>query len=343
MSKKSRTRTRARAALTDKPTTTLREPADMVSVIPYFLGHEPHESVVIVSLVGPRRRFGPCLRHDLVDPAQAPELVSYLLSLVAHQRWDVVLCVGYSDNRGLADAVMRPLTERLLANGVGILESLGVGHGRWWSYTCSDPGCCPAEGTPFDPAASQAAAVMVAEGRSKAESREALRAQFAPALDSVRSAVAERCHALAAKRGAVGSSEWWTSAEVEEGVRNLLGKQDLDPDRCAELLTMVQSPLSRDVAWTMMTRSDADEHLRLWSQVVRAAPDALLPPAASLAGFAAWAAGNGVLASHAADRVSEVDPTHSMMLLLRRVLDNGVDPDCWDATAAKVRRVSSPV
>jgi hypothetical protein len=340
MSKKSRTLKKARAVGAAKSVTTVREPSDLVSLIPYLLGYEPRESIVVLSLVGSQRYFGPSLRLDLVELAHTSEFVDYVARLVAHQGWEVVLCVAYSDDRGLVDAVMGPLAGTLRAAGVTVFEALGVGHGRWWSYTCSDPACCPLDGTAFDPTASKAAAAMVANGRSKAASRDALRARFAAIPDDVRLDIGNRCGALLKEQAAADTSERWTSAEVEERVLAGLGEENIGIDTCAGLLAMVQSLETRDIAWMMMTRDDAAQHLALWSQVTRAAPDRLLAPAGSLAGFAAWLSGQGVIASHAADRVSEVAPNYSMMLLLREVLEKCVNPDVWDTASGNPRRVS---
>jgi hypothetical protein len=334
MPKKKRTRKAPPNVRVTQPVTKVGQPADIVSLIPYLLGHEPNDSVVVVSLVGPRRRFGPCVRLDLVALDQTQAFAVYVSDLVERQGWTAVICAAYSDDRAVVDALMVPLTARL-SSTIAVIEALGVGHGRWWSYTCSDPSCCPVDGTPFDPTTSSAVAVMVAEGRPKAASRDALRGQFAPRSNDVRRETARRCQALIDKRGPDEQSARWTPAEVHERILACQGVADLSLDSSAELLAMVQTPETRDIAWTMMTRSNAAQHLALWSQVTRTAPDRLLAPAGSLAGFAAWLSGEGVLASHAADRVSEVDPTYSMVLLLREILGRGVDPDLWKTTLSK--------
>lgn len=45
---------------------------------------------------------------------------------------------------------LRPLAQRLRtacgALDVPVLEALCISDGRYWSYCCPDPRCCPAEG-----------------------------------------------------------------------------------------------------------------------------------------------------------------------------------------------------
>ena len=40
-------------------------PGDIVVIVPYLLGFDPTDSLVVIGLEGPRLRFGPCFRLDL--------------------------------------------------------------------------------------------------------------------------------------------------------------------------------------------------------------------------------------------------------------------------------------
>ncbi|MEJ7745020.1 MAG: DUF4192 family protein [Nocardioidaceae bacterium] len=63
----------------------------MIAMIPYLLGFTPTDSIVLVALQGPRRRFGPCLRMDLAPPAEAMDQVHYLMSIIEAQPFGPVL------------------------------------------------------------------------------------------------------------------------------------------------------------------------------------------------------------------------------------------------------------
>src|SRR3954453_6232412 len=78
------------------PVAKVKSPADAVAMIPYVLGFEPHESVVVVSLRGPRRRFGPIIRGDGVDTVHAEARVEYIVQAVAIQDPAAVLVVAFS-------------------------------------------------------------------------------------------------------------------------------------------------------------------------------------------------------------------------------------------------------
>jgi hypothetical protein len=67
-------------------------------------------------------------------------------------------------------------------------------------------------------------------------------------------------------------------------------------------------------------------HLRLWTDLVRSAADMWLPAPAALLAFTAWQSGEGALANIAVERALGADPSYSMALLLRDILDAGVPP-----------------
>ena len=133
------------------PVARIAGPADALAMIPYLFGFEPNESVVVVSLKGPRRRFGPIVRGDLVEPGQAAALVEYLADVVRGHGFEAVLIAAYSTRESAADEIVPVLADALVSNGVTVHEALRTDGSRWWSYTC-DRACCPPEGTPYDPA-----------------------------------------------------------------------------------------------------------------------------------------------------------------------------------------------
>jgi Domain of unknown function (DUF4192) len=109
-------------------------------------------------------------------------------------------------------------------------------------------------------------------------------------------------------------------------------------EEVAALAAAVQHLRLRDEAWAMMSRTTADAHFELWRRVMQSVPDALLSPVGSLAAFAAWLSGHGVLASHAAERVLSVDPEYSMALLVVDALDACVHPDRWQTIVLPLLR-----
>ncbi len=322
MSKKSRALQKARSG-GPIPRTKVKSPADIVSVIPYLLGFDPVESVVVIGLEGPRRRFGPCFRLDLVEADEDVDAqVGYIESLVEQLSLRSVLIVAFSSSADRADPVVRGVCAMLRLRHVEIHEGLRADGERWWSYTCDNPDCCTPEGTPYDVSTSRVAAEAVVAGMQRLPSRDELRRQFDPSA-ARQAAVSAALETLAEQPP--------SKAKVDELIgKGLRTPTALDDTDLALLVSWLQDLRRRDAVWTSMTRATAGAHFALWSQVMRCSPDYLMPPAGSLTAFAAWLKGTGVLASHATDRVLAVEPTYSMAKLLQAILDSAINPKDWD-------------
>jgi hypothetical protein len=314
----------------------VRSPADALAMIPYLLGFEPHESVVVVSLNGPRRRLGPMIRVDLVEPDRAEALVDYLRGAVEAHGYASVLVAAFSERPAAAAAVVPRLAQSLDQAGVAVVEALRTDGARWWSYTC-DRGCCPPEGTPYDPTTSTMAAVAVHAGMAKAASRDALAEQFARRDDEVRHAAKEAASDVVVALMVDDGSE---SIRVSHLVRSALGNDRIHSSTLGRLLGAVQDLRARDVAWLLMTRGDADRHFEVWRQVMNAADDDMLPPAGTLCAFAAWLSGRGAVAATAADRVADVDPHYPFLGLVGDIVESGMSPDAWQSYRESLAPVS---
>jgi hypothetical protein len=86
----------------------------------------------------------------------------------------------------------------------------------------------------------------------------------------------------------------------------------------------------RDAAWAHITRRTAEAHVRLWTDVVRRAPDTLVAAPAALLGWAAWQAGDGALAWVAVDRCTRAAPDYRMAGQLAVILQGAVPPQTWE-------------
>jgi hypothetical protein len=314
----------------------VRSPADALAMIPYLLGFEPHESIVVVSLNGPRRRLGPMIRVDLVEPDRADALVDYLGSAVEAHGYGAVLIAAFSERQSAAAEVVPRLVESLEHAGVAVVEALRTDGARWWSYTC-DRGCCPPEGTEYDPTTSPMAALAVHAGMAKAPSRDALAEQFVRRDDAVCDSVNEVARASVV---ALTVDDGDDAIRVGRLVRSALGNEPIDSATLGRLLGAVQDLRARDVAWFLMTRGDADRHFEAWRQVMNAADDDMLAPAGTLCAFAAWLSGRGALAATAADRVADVDPDYPFLGLISDIVESGMSPSAWEDYRASLVPIS---
>jgi hypothetical protein len=162
-------------------------PEDLLAYIPYRLGFEPAESVVAVSLTGPRQRVGLVARVDLddlrlrqPDDPQGPDgaaTARWLADHVVADGADRAVVVLYTATdpaapsgaaRRAVDLLRARLERRLPGTEVWLVAPTG-----FRALDCADPTCCPAEGRPLSLLkSSRVAAHMVLEGRTVAGTRE---------------------------------------------------------------------------------------------------------------------------------------------------------------------------
>ena len=313
------------------PITKLKGPADAAAMIPYVMGFQPHDSLVVVSLEGERKRFGPTLRVDLVDDPRLVEAqTAQIVHVVTRNASALVLVAAFSDDAAQADPLVRRVLAALEGRGVAIEDAFRVGGGRWWSYRCENPECCSPDGMPYDPGASRVAAEAVVSGMTVAEDRDALRAMFAPADPGRRAEVAREIVRL--RREEMSILPGPAVGELPSRVGSALGRAPtLDVSETAWLALAVQPFSGREAAFVLIERANAARHLDLWRAVMAQIADDLLPPVGCLAAFAAWLDGCGVLASHAVERVFEISPHYPLACRIDDLLLGVVDPRSWPA------------
>lgn len=341
----------------DQPVLRLRSPADVCEAVPYLVGFEPAESLVVVSLRGPRHRAGVTARIDLPDAVTAPMMASLIIDHLERDGAAAAIVVAYTEeaNPGLAadarsaDVAVRAVLDACVDRGIGVAEALRVTAGRWTSYTCSEA-CCPPGGTPVrdrldEPSA--CAAAMTAEGRQVLAGRSVLEGSIAPARGLLAAAMRARLNdevdgflgAVQSQRSSVYGDA--TVRLARAWVDRLARGEALTVDVAARILAGM---LDRDVrdrclggGMGSLGRADdppfPPDALELWRELVRRAllPGTAAPVATLLAACAYLDHGNGALANVALDRALADQPTYVMARYLRAMLDGGIAP-------AKVRQ-----
>lgn len=308
----------------------VREPADLLALIPYLLGFHPRESVV--ALLTRDGAVALTVRVDLPDTPDlelaSAEIVERLCAVGADQQADAISLVGYSEDLLRVQRVLAETVERLRnASGLRLLDAYFVDGSRWWSLSCSQA-CCPLEGTPYDVDTHEYAAEAVFSGMTAAPDREDLRRWVQGPEDAelphLRSVLA---------RSVVGWSEYG-DPESRPGVmaslvEEQLGSSTVDDLTCARLAMLAIDVSVRDVAWMMMTRENAAQHLNLWRFVVaRVVPELSAAPL-GLMGVAAWISGHGAIQNLCGERLGEIHPGYSLGALLLDLSDRAVPPSAW--------------
>jgi hypothetical protein len=310
--------------------------AGFLAVVPHLLGFHPSQSMVVVGLDARRGRIMLAFRYDLPDPpdtAASQEIAEHAVAVFKKRRIKTVIAAGYGPGTRVTP-VAESLRAALRAAGLTVRDVLRVEDGRYWSYLCQEPRCCPPEGVPFDGPAHPAAATLAAAGMAARPDRASLAGTLAPLTGPAAEAMAQateravrRTHELAASPGGMRL----VIEAGREAVRAAIGiyrrgGQITDVDQLAWLTVTVADLPVRDDAWARMEPRYRAAHRRLWADVVRHACEPYVPAPASLLAFTAWQSGEGALANVAIERALAADPDYSMAHLLGQALDAGLPP-----------------
>jgi hypothetical protein len=253
--------------------TTLRisSPSDLITAVPYLIGFTPAESVVLVGLTG--TRVAVTIRIDVSD-GEAGLIKAMGL---AFEKVEQVLLIAYTE---------QPLPQ-WLAMPPACGDALLVTGGRWRSLLCTNPVCCPAEGTPLTGDVPAVAAAAVAAGLVAMASRDEVTAALQPGTPTPQaSQQAEALTAIAARDRA------WLAIDA-----SFAAGQDLHPIAAHYL------DIARHCAQD--PRAAASWFLYAWT---------------------AWRIGDGVRAVTALGHVFALDPGYSAARLLQAALQGGINP-----------------
>ena len=314
--------------------------AGFLAIVPHLLGFHPDRSLVVVGLDARRGRVVLAFRYDLPDPpdpAGSKDIAEHAAAVLARRRIKTAIVAGYGPGR-LVTPAAEPVRSALAGARIGLRDLLRVENGRYWSYVCQDPACCPPDGVPFDGAGHPAAAALDAAGMTARPDRASLAASLAPLDGPVAESMARATERALRRAEELAAS----AADAREGrrlvvdagraaVREAIGTyrgsgRITDHDYLAWLTVTLPDLRVRDDAWARMEPGFRAQHQLLWTDLVRHAGQRYVPAPASLLAFTAWQSGEGALANIAIARALAADPEYSMARLLAQALDAGLPP-----------------
>ena len=331
----------------DLPVVTVKGPAQVISLVPWLLGFQPgNADLVVIGTSPPRGRVTLTWRWDLPDPATPVLAVQArrAVAALAVQGCTKAVAIGFGPDPLVAPAIAL-VRDAAMAAGLELGDLLRVHGGRYWSYLCPSPKCCPPEGTPYNPDTSPVTAAFQAAGAPPPRAgRDAIAATIAPATGeeaaSMRQAMG--CAALRARRltqrAARPGRKARQSPLVISGIRAVTaaikayrsGGTITSYDQLAWLTLTLAVPQVRDAAWLRMNPARRDAHQRLWTTLTRLAPPGHVTAPATLLAFTAWQDGYGVLGNLALDRATADSPADDMARVLRTALESGAPPSLAD-------------
>lgn len=309
---------------------TADDPQQLLGLVPYLLGFEPEDSVVLVGFSGDIHRV--TMRLDLAAfwcSESCFEEAARFAAVADQHSLDALVVIVYAQSWDAStlvlDEFVPALAARLEAAGSMVGDVHLVIGERWWWLTCSDEaaGEWPFEGRPLELGNTRTAAEAVYAGMTKLGSRRELEATATPP-EPDRAAFVAACR--------------WSNRQQPEkrvsALASMLDRAVADPGALGDedhrrLGALVRNVENRDRALARITRENAPPMVETWTQVVRQTPTPLRPHPLCLLGLAAWLGGSGSLLLVCAEEAQRIDPYHRLAALLLGIVDNAIDPNSW--------------
>ncbi|MCW2494602.1 DUF4192 domain-containing protein [Jatrophihabitans sp.] len=317
----------------DDPVLRVRGPADLINVVPYLIGFHPVESLVVVGLA--EGRVVVTIRMDLdnlADPAPLHEAVASMRRGGAESFLGMVFTLrppayGFPHWEAVAE-----LDSAVATVSAPLQDVLLVGPERFWSYLCTDPTCCPPDGTERDHGDSGVAAAATYAGLVALPDRESLYRLLDPLPDEQRGALRPALEA-AVEEEITAIAQAAQQRRNRSVVRALFaaaraadaGTLPNDPAQLARFGAALRGIEVRDALWMGIDDGRLDGEA-LWRHLARTLPSPFDAAPLFLLGWGSWRSGSGALAGIAAERALESDPSYTAAELLLGAVSGAVDP-----------------
>ncbi|MCW6003738.1 DUF4192 domain-containing protein [Micromonospora sp. CPCC 205371] len=313
----------------------IRSNIDLVAVVPYLLGFHPdNNSIVITTFHGHTISF--VARVDLPAPGEHHATANQLLDLIRRQEHtDAVTVIGYGAPDHIEPAI-HTFADVFASHNMPIHDRIRVTDGRVRSLICTNPDCCPPEGTPYEPTTSLVAVQATVAGHVAHPNRDAISAMFAPVQGTtqqrMRAATDRAVRRLDALWASGGEPALLHAGEnaVRAAIRSHDSGQPLNSQRIAWLSVLLPHPHMQDIAIQLTQPSQA--HVELWATVTRHAQPPFDPTPAVLLAITAWRCGNGTLAGLAAEHALNTAPGHRLASAVDTALRHGIPPGDFEKT-----------
>jgi len=318
---------------------TVRGPADLIQTVPFLLGFQPEQSLVLVGLDA--GQVVVTVRIDLPGIGHDGTLRAAITAMHDGGGHDLVAAVfangpvpDPTQSLPWVDVLADVLAEAERA-GCTVLDGLLVVDRRYWSYLCTNETCCPADGRDLPGDSTPVVAAATYAGMVALPSRSSVESLLDPLPDDVRAelvAAIELCDNGYAEMLLSGSGERHDRS-VKRAIFAAARAADLPGadagDRSREDVVRFGVALRRypirDAVWMAIDDGRIDGR-ELWRTMALRLPSPYDAAPLFLFGWANWRAGNGALAGIAAERAVASDPTYTAADLLLAALSRGVDP-----------------
>lgn len=304
--------------------TTITNPVDLLTAVPFLIGYQPEDSIVLMALEGDS--ISVAIRVDFPTSLAKSEAESIASRLSGYTE---ILLVSYIPSSCIdSEATLGPLIDTLSEFGFTLRESIIVVEGRWRSMICGDETCCPIEGSPLPELVdSRIAAEEVSRGKplpfgSILEMNSSLESDTDPLLSDEIARIPLIDYGSdpvpLQREGANAAIDFMQDFRCDGICR--------DRKLVARLLVRLTDLQVRDFALGIMNEEESDLFFSAWKWLMKLAPVGLIAPPATLFAVCCYERGEGALANLALQKALADQPDYSLGLLLQKVFQSGQSP-----------------
>lgn len=320
----------------DPSTYVAHDVSDLINALPTMFGFGIDESLVAIATHGERRRFGFRMRLDLPEHEDVDRAAAGVVAHLRQQSCDGVIVIAVTKRQEVALDLVDAIHAELDDAGIALVVRARADGRRYWTDDAYDTEA----GTPYETSDHHLSIVQaVAAGQQILPDRQSLVDRFAAVTGERRRWLGHAANAILAEvvpvvaRTAPGELAATGLAHVEPILaRGLAGRRLWDAD-LLRIAVWVSSIEVRDAVWGLMHRENADDVLRVLTQVCGSVVPPFEPAVLSLTAFAAWLTGDGAQSLIAVERALRADPDYSMARLVLEILQHGVPPHTWTGFA----------
>lgn len=316
----------------------LTSPHDLMAAVPFLLGYQPLDSIVLISLKG--ESVGMAMRIDFPLAIDTDQIESVLIHL-EREHTESVLLVAYAPEAFIdSDLMLDAFANALSLKNISLREAIVIQNQRWRSRLCSDKSCCPVAGNPL-PEFKEAriTAELVAQGKplpyANVEDLKSSIAAKTPPIELI--AELSRLSPIDYESDVLIHQQEGALA-VSKFVEIFSSTESVDPKLSALVLMRLTDLQVRDFALGIVTAETIENHWAAWRWLLTLAPSGFVAPVASLFAAISYEKGDALLAQHALNRAFADDAEYPLAQLLRRVFTANWPPE----TFATMRRELHP-
>lgn len=317
--------------------TTLTSPHDLLVAIPFLVGFNPNDSIILISLKSDE--IGLALRMDFPESLSGDQLEELTRHLIRNDADSAIAVFYLPEKIESSHPIIKQINDCLLNSSLALRESLVVKDGRWRSVLCRDEICCPPEGNLLpDISSSRVAAEQIASGKpfpykdlkaledSIAGNSENL--ELLELISQIPDINYENSPVNLQRAGAESVIDFISDFSADGVCR--------DQKLIAMVLVRLRDLQVRDFALGSVSHETLDIYFNAWRWLLRIAPQGYVAPVANLFAAVAYEKGDGALAHRALDRAENDEPGYAMTCLLRQVFNAGWEPAAFAALRAEL-------